>query len=210
MFRDFIQRLEYQLRQALPGEAAQFSMAPVSRQRIKQIPSENYNPKKSAVLILLFPQGGSIRTVLIQRPEYDGVHSGQIAFPGGKFEFNDIDLMQTALRETTEEIGVAPEGIIIIGSLTELYITPSNFLVQPFIGYVTEEPQFLMDPREVQSILTTDVFKLNSKVGEKVILQSGGYKIKTPYYDIEGFTVWGATAMIISEFNAVIKSTTSF
>lgn len=207
MFRSFVNQLENRLNKALPGEAAQFSMATIARKRLKEISKEKYDPKQSAVLILLFPEGESVHTLLIQRPEYDGVHSGQIAFPGGKFEDNDIELKQTALREAYEEIGVHSSNIEIIGSLTEIYITPSNFLVKPFIGIINEKPNFQMDSREVQKIITVDLFSLNDKnrIGEKFITQSGGYKIKTPYYEIEGLIVWGATAMMISELNAVVE-----
>lgn len=193
MFRNFINRLEHQLGQDLPGEETQFSMAPFARIRIAEIEKKNYDPKKSAVLILLFPEGDSIYTLLIQRQDYEGVHSGQVAFPGGKFEENDIELKQTALRETAEEVGVIPADIQILGSLTDVYIPPSNYLVKPFVGFVSKKPQFIIDPFEVKQIIPVDLFALNDIkiVGKKVIMQSSGYKIKTPYYDIEGFTVWG-------------------
>ncbi|CAN5564047.1 CoA pyrophosphatase [soil metagenome] len=206
MFRSFVSQLESRLSQVLPGEDAQFSMAPNARKRLSEIPKENYNPKRSAVLILLFPHQDSIHTVLIQRHEYDGVHSGQIAFPGGKFEEEDVELKQTALRETAEEIGVNPANINVIGSLTDIYISPSNFLVKPFIGIINERPTFVLDTREVQKLISVDLFYLNDKtiIGEKSIVHSGGLKIKTPYYEIEGLTIWGATAMIISELNAIV------
>lgn len=205
MFRPFIDQLKIRLQQPLPGEDIQFAMAPLARERIREIPKENYHPRKSAVLILLFPANNSIHTVLIERPVYEGVHSGQIAFPGGRFEDGDVDLGQTALRETFEEIGVQPQGIEILGRLTDLYISPSNFLVSPFIGYTATIPDFIPDAREVQSIIITDLFSMGSmEKGAKTITHSSGFKIKTPYYEIEGFTVWGATAMMISELNAVI------
>jgi 8-oxo-dGTP pyrophosphatase MutT (NUDIX family) len=207
MFRDFIVKLESRLRLDLPGEEAQFSMAPYSRKRISDIPMEKYQPKRSAVLILLFPEGESVRTLLIQRPEYDGVHSGQIGFPGGKFEEEDKDLRNTAIREASEEIGIIPGEITVIGHLTDLYITPSNFLVSPFIAFSSRRPLLQPDLREVQRIIEVDLLSLSdpSIKGEKVIHHSSGLKIKTPYYDVEGLTVWGATAMMISELNAVVS-----
>ena len=134
MFNRFINLLKARLKSPLPGEDTQYLMAPVSRLKAEQLPKENYNPKKSAVLVLLFPEDETIKTVLIKRPVYDGVHSGQVAFPGGKFDDIDIELKQTALRETFEEIGVQSAEIEIIGQLTDLYINPSNFLVSPFIA----------------------------------------------------------------------------
>ena len=207
IFPTFIDRLKKRLGQKLPGEDVQFLMAPIARQRIREIPAESYHPRKSAVLILLFPVGESIRLALIERPVYEGVHSGQVAFPGGKYEEKDNDLEQTALRETFEEIGVPANEITVIGKLSDLYINPSNFLVSPYIGYCTKMPDFIGDKREVKSIITTDLFALSSESikGIKTITHSSGFKIKTPYFEVEGLTVWGATAMMISELNAVVK-----
>lgn len=204
-------RLEKRLSEPLPGEDIQFQMAPLGRKRIPEIRNEAYNPKKSAVLILLFPVGRELRMVLIERPEYEGVHSGQIAFPGGRFEESDRDLVHTALRETEEEIGLLQEKVRVIGPLTDIFITPSNYLVSPFIGFVPEKPEFKPDSREVKSILTVDLLSLQNeeKRSVKSILHSSGHKLKTPYYDIEGFTVWGATAMMIAELNAIVKEITS-
>ena len=186
-------------------------MAPLARQRVQHVRSEKYNPKKSAVLILLFPVDNKIYTLLIQRPVYDGVHSGQVAFPGGKFEEKDIELEQTALRETFEEVGVSSKEIEIIGKLTDIYIDPSNFLVSPFIGFINKQPDLIMDAYEVQKIITVDLFSLNDTgiISEKIITHSNGYKIKAPYYEIDGLTVWGATAMIISELNLVVEESKS-
>lgn len=207
MFVRFIEQLKIRLQQPLPGEEAQYLMAPITRLQNKYLSPEIYNPKKSAVLILLFPENELIKTVFIERPVYEGVHSGQVAFPGGKFEESDMDLKQTALRETFEEIGIRPDTINVIGKLTDLYINPSNFLVSPFIGYVSDIPDFIIDPREVQKIVTYNLFDLNNAAirSEKEITFSGGFTLKTPYYDIEGLTVWGATAMMISELNALVE-----
>ena len=206
MFRSFIEQLESRLNKELPGEAAQFSMAPIARKKRSEISFAEISPKKSAVMIVLYPHDETIHAVLIQRGTYEGVHSGQVAFPGGKFEDGDLDLKQTALRETNEEIGLLPQQIKVLGSLTEVYITPSNFLVKPFVGVVHQKPDFIVDAREVARVITVDLFQLNNKeiIKEKSILQSGGFKIKTPYYEIEGLTIWGATAMMISELNAVV------
>jgi 8-oxo-dGTP pyrophosphatase MutT (NUDIX family) len=204
---EFIDRLRKRLEQPLPGEERQFMMAPLKRERIADVPIETRQPRKSAVLILLFPENGILRTVLIERPVYEGIHSGQVAFPGGKFDEEDKELVNTALREANEELGILTEEVTILGHLTELYITPSNFLVTPFIGFTDKVPVFVPDPREVGKLITIDIELLNdiSIKGIKTIVHSSGIKIKTPYYDVEGLTVWGATAMIISELNAVIE-----
>lgn len=207
MFEAFIDKLKKQLQEPLPGENAQFAMAPVSRERMKELNLVALKPKKSAVLVLIYNQNDSFKTVLIQRPTYDGVHSAQIAFPGGKFEETDIDLLHTALRETQEEIGIDTQQLEIIGKLTDVYISPSNFLVSPFIAYTSQTPIFKADTREVERIITTDILGLNDSniKGIKTITHSNGYKIKSPYYNIEGHTVWGATAMMISELNAILE-----
>jgi 8-oxo-dGTP pyrophosphatase MutT (NUDIX family) len=208
---DFIQSLKARLQQPLPGEEVQFLMAPVSRLRLKQINPETYRPRPSAVLILLFPENGSYTVVLIKRPEYDGVHSAQVAFPGGRFEEGDQDLAATALREAGEEIGLETANVEILGKLTDLYIQPSNFLVSPYVAHFKQKPRLQPDAREVEQILYADLFSL-AKADmrmEKSIVHSDGQKIKTPYYEIGGFTVWGATAMIISELNAVVDGITS-
>ena len=203
----FIEQLKSRFLKPLPGESTQFLMAPFSRQRIHQIDPEKYNPQKSAVLILLYPIKNSIYTLLIQRPLYDGVHSGQVAFPGGRFEESDINLKTTALREAFEEVGIPIKEVEIIGQLTDLYIPPSNFLVTPFIGYVNLQPNFISEKKEVEKIIPVDLFSLND-IGikfEKIITHSSGNNIKTPFYDIDGLTVWGATAMIISELNVIVE-----
>lgn len=211
MFRIFIEGLKTRLQRDLPGEDAQFSMAPLSRERISQLPKTTYAPRKSAILILLFPMDKSLCTVLIQRPVYDGVHSGQVAFPGGKYEDSDGELKQTALREAFEEVGILPDQVEILGNLTDVYITPSNFLVSPFVGYMNTPPEFIINSYEVERIITPAVQDLSKEEnkGIKSIPHSNGYKIKTPYYEIEGLTIWGATAMIISELNAVLAEITS-
>ena len=211
MFVTFIEQLKLRFQKPLPGEDAQFLMAPLIRQRMQHIDPLKYDPRKSAVLILLFPVNNNIHTLLIQRPIYDGVHSGQVAFPGGKFEETDIDLSHTALRETFEEIGVPSGNIEIIGKLTDLYIPPSNFLVSPFIGFISKKPDFILDAYEVKKIITVDLFSLNDEEikSEKTITHSNSYKIKTPCYNIDELTVWGATAMMISELNVVVDEAKS-
>ncbi len=206
MFISFITQLKNRLQQPLPGEDVQFKMSPIGRPKLKELSLDTYKPKKSAVMILLFPHEETIKTVFIVRPVYQGVHSGQVAFPGGKFDEIDTDLKQTALRETHEEIGIMPESIEVIGNLTNVYISPSNFLVTPYIGYINKQPKFIPDTQEVEQIVTYNLLELNNTTikSEKLIKLSMGFEIQAPYYNIAGHTVWGATAMMISELNAII------
>jgi 8-oxo-dGTP pyrophosphatase MutT (NUDIX family) len=204
----FIKQLKLQLNEPLPGQEAQLLMVPGERKFLRKNYPEHRNPKKSAVLILLFPFQEGISTILIERAVYVGVHSGQIAFPGGKAEETDPDLQYTALRETYEEIGVPMEAVEIIGNLTDVYINPSNYLVTPYIGYLPHAPDFSINEREVQKIISVDILDTDKVVrSTKKITHSDGLQIQTPFYSIDGFTIWGATAMMMSELIAVTERT---
>lgn len=209
MFDTFIKNFSTQLSNPLPGQDAQYKMAPGTRQRLTETEIAEYNPKKSAVLILLFPEKNTIKTIFIVRPAYDGVHSGQVAFPGGKVEKYDKTLQNTALRETYEEVGVPTDEINIIGKLTPLYIEPSNFMVHPYVGYCNERPTFVPDKREVEEIIEYDLFNLNNKdiLTKKEIMIANTFAMTVPCYVINDQIVWGATAMITSELNQVIENT---
>jgi 8-oxo-dGTP pyrophosphatase MutT (NUDIX family) len=167
------------------------------------------NPKRSAVLILLYASGKTIKFPLIVRPVYNGVHSGQVALPGGKHEESDKNLQVTAIRETEEETGILKKNVKIIGKLSELYIPPSNYLVTPFVGIHTVKPEFIPQESEVARIVETDVEKImdEKNIFEKKMKLSSGVSVLTPYFDLNGLTVWGATAMILSEFKTVLYET---
>ena len=133
--KEIIERLSKELKNPLPGEEAQYRMAPSYRPRLTTAEIELLHPRVSGVMLLLYEKHGLLNIVFTQRKQYEGVHSGQMSFPGGKKDLSDVDLLQTALRETKEEIGVGEEKIEIIGKLSELYIPPSNFLVYPVVGF---------------------------------------------------------------------------
>ena len=206
-FQHFILALENRLKLPLPGEKAHLKMA--SKIRLKELQSI-YNTSKaisSGVLILLYPEDNSIKTVLIERQKYDGVHSGQVSFPGRRQEEGDKSLIETALRESNEEVNTNPANVEIIGTLTELYIPPSNFLVLPIIGYLKTKPNLIPEKNEVAEIITADIsFLFEKKLKKEKTINVRGYKIKAPYYDVQGHIVWGATAMILSELAEVIES----
>ncbi|HOY30949.1 MAG TPA: CoA pyrophosphatase [Bacteroidales bacterium] len=197
---DFTDFLKVRLSKELPGKQAHFRMIPSVRlSEFDPIPE---NARKSSVLLLLFEKNGHLFTILIQRPEYNGVHSAQISFPGGSFEERDISLENTALRETEEEIGIDRKRVSIIGSLTDLYIPPSNYRIKPFVAFGSSIEKFTPDQREVQEIHTVDIneFAGNKNIKSKKIRIRNGMEYDTFYYDINGLTIWGATAMILSEF----------
>ncbi len=202
-FNEFVLLLEKRLQQPLPGISAQLKMS--SRARIQKLMKFSHpdSPFLSSVLILLYPLNGQTRLVLMLRPEYSGVHSGQISLPGGKFEEGDDSLVHTALREAQEEIGIDPVLIRIIGQLTEMYIPPSNFMVTPVIGYQTSQPEFTADPKEVARIIEINIDDLLDiqNIRRKKIKFRLGFSLMVPSYFIDGNIIWGATAMILSEFS---------
>lgn len=161
----------------------------------------------SSVLILLYPSSENIRFVLMLRPDYDGVHSGQISLPGGKYEDSDESLIYTALREAAEEVGIDPSRVQILGQLTELYIPPSNFIVTPVVGYLTSHPVFIADPMEVAKIIevTLSEFLDDENVQNAEMKLRNGIKMSVPAFLIGGNVIWGATAMILSEFREILQ-----
>lgn len=201
-FDSFIQHVSDRIQQPLPGPEAQYAMAPQMR-----LPKDDYlkkdnSPRESAVMILLYPHQDDTHLVLIERPTYEGAHSGQISFPGGRVEPEDDSLATTALRETEEEVGVYRDTITVVGEMTDLYIPASRFLVYPFIGYVEEKPAFVPEPKEVAQILEVPVRYLSQPHVRKETQMRlfNNMRVTTPYFDVQGRVVWGATAMMLSEF----------
>lgn len=206
-FINFIEKLKIRLdEEPLPGSFAHDKMASETRLKLK-MPSPNERTRESAVLILFYPSENQIFIPLILRPQYDGVHGGQMAFPGGRAEKEDENLIRTALREAQEEIGVRVSDVTILGKLTKLYIPPSNFYVQPVVGYMSRKPEFFPDPREVDKVIEISLSDIhNPKIIGRKLLNVRGVEIDTPFYDILETTVWGATAMMIAELLMVIDS----
>lgn len=186
---------------------AHLRMVPFERINFyKNFDYQKYSPRESAVLSLFYPKNKETYLLLIVRSAYPGIHSSQIAFPGGKREADDADLMQTALRETQEEVGVAPDGIHIIKQMSELYIPPSNFLVTPFIGIHEKELQVTIDPYEVAQYLELSLAELLDDAIIQNVKMSTSYAsdIEVPAFLINEHVVWGATAMILSEIKETI------
>jgi 8-oxo-dGTP pyrophosphatase MutT (NUDIX family) len=207
-FYHVIENIDTELKKPLPGQEVQLRMSSMQRIRELMNESQKMDGVKSSVLILLYPNsaGNEILTVLIQRPSYEGVHGGQISLPGGRYEKSDKDLKETALRETKEEIGIDPEKVITLGTLTELYIPPSNYIVLPFIGYTLEKPIFHPNPQEVAGIIEISLADLRNdqNIRQKEIYVRPGLSVFGPCYEINGFVIWGATAMILSEFREIL------
>ena len=170
---------------------------------------EANNPKIAAVLALFYPnQNKEVSLLLTKRANYIGTHSGQISFPGGKFEKSDLNLKVTALRETFEEVGVFQEKIDIVREITEVYIPPSNFSVTPFIGIVNDNPVFKLNS-EVAKIIEIPFPDLLDDTMLASISITNSYMKETsvPCFNFDGSVIWGATAMILSEIKEVLKKT---
>lgn len=199
-------RLKDRLSLPLPGQEAQFRMASSFRLDPKFFGHQRTDVRQSAVLIAIYPLADVLSTVLIKRPDYDGAHSGQVSFPGGRVEPDDRDLAATALREAHEEVGIPPDDVEVIGRLTELYIPASNFMVHPFVGLMSGRPVLIPDAHEVKEVLEVPLahFLRTDIIAETEIPLRNGYRLRAPYYDVQGHIVWGATAMMLSELRDVM------
>jgi 8-oxo-dGTP pyrophosphatase MutT (NUDIX family) len=178
------------------------------KELLSKINLKDRNPKEAAVTMLFYPKNGETHLVLIVRNSYKGVHSAQVAFPGGKYEPEDADLKTTALRETEEEIGVSRDKIEILKAFSSLYIPPSNFMVHPFLGICKEEIHFFPDPVEVAAIIELPLadFRNDAIVGYETLTTSYARSIEVPAFKIDNHVVWGATAMMLSELKDVMNS----
>jgi 8-oxo-dGTP pyrophosphatase MutT (NUDIX family) len=193
----------------VPLPAGPESLMPVftdGRLRPRFAPSPTARP--AAVLVLLYPDAdGDTRIVLTERVTYDGHHSGEVSFPGGKAEPADADAVATALREATEEIGLDPvaAGVTVAGLLDPVFIPVSDFRIQPVVATAAREPDLSPSPAEVARILTPPVAAFlpdaDVEIVERTIrdwpLRYGGYRI-------DGLHVWGATARILGQLGALL------
>lgn len=208
-FGPFINKLVQRLQKPLPGIEAQLKLVPAYRAELLKMQKPDRQARQSAVMIMLFPVEDEVHTAFIQRNVYDGVHSGQIAFPGGRYEETDPNLEYTALRETEEEVGVPMDLIKPIGSLTKIYIPPSNFDVLPVVGYLEAKPALMPDPSEVSDAFTVNIRHLLNPASCQLrpVKLANGLQLEVPCYLANGHIIWGATSMILSEFIAVLNET---
>jgi 8-oxo-dGTP pyrophosphatase MutT (NUDIX family) len=203
---DFIKKLKAELKKELPGTEIQWQMASSDRmvRNFPRVPSKY--ARVAAVLILLYPQKESIYTVFMQRHNYDGVHGGQISFPGGKKEESDSDVVITALREAEEETGVDISEVNVIGTLTPLFIPVSNMIVTPVVGWTKNRPGFVHQPEEVVFLIEAELKRfLDPEIIKIKPFRIRGELIDVRYFDYEGNVIWGATAMILNELLTIIK-----
>jgi 8-oxo-dGTP pyrophosphatase MutT (NUDIX family) len=196
------------LQQPLPGEAAHQIMYPragISPDLLKAPETV----RLSAVAILLFERDNDWHSVVIQRQVYDGTHSGQIGFPGGKWETDDASMLETALRECSEEIGVGADELEHVGKLSDVYTAVSSFMIEPYVfHWKTPRTTFITSEREVAAVYTISLHALLNEEIERIDipLQSGIVLKNVPHFVFGDTRIWGATALILSELKEVLKS----
>lgn len=199
------------LKKDLPGPLAHQKVAPADR--VKGIIEQKWplDAKRSAVTFLLFPKNDEIHTVFMKRPEYPGVHSGQVSLPGGQKDDSDQSLQETAIREYFEETQVQLNPDYFLAPLTEFYIPPSNFLVQPYVAFIEELPTLVPEKSEVESlheISLEELFNPACFTSEEILIRGkdrNPYKLKAPCYKVRELVIWGATAMMISELEYIFN-----
>lgn len=192
----------------LPGESAHRKLAPLIRiNELEEIDMSKRNPQEAGVMAVFYPDMDmETRLVLILRKTYNGVHSNQVGFPGGRLEESDKDLEDTALRETEEEVGIPQNEIEVVKKLTRLYIPPSNFWVQPYLGLMQKTPKMIAQESEVEKILEVKLsdFLNDENVITENLSTSYAKEIEVPAYSLNGYVVWGATGMMLSEIRELL------
>lgn len=203
-----IQRLRGALALPLPGHDAFLELSGYKRLDVERALQQDPPPRESAVLALLYPKEDTLHCLLMLRPTYDGVHSGQVSFPGGKREVSDPSLMHTALREFEEETGAGTTGVEVLGPLSPVYIPPSRMLVTPFVGYAERIGPWNPDAKEVARLIETplvDLLRDDILKRREQYIQLMGRSVEIPYFEVDGETVWGATALMIAELRALLR-----
>lgn len=195
------ENIKQALQRTLPGALSHRKMLPPNRPLTAV--SHPDNIKHSSVLLLLFEKKKELFVCLIKRPGHMKYHAGQIAFPGGRIEKGETAL-ETALRETHEEIGILSEQITILGSLSELYVGVSKFLIHPFVGWLNQKPEFIINHNEVEKIVIFPLMRFCNTFEEEELETVSG-KLKVPCIHYNNEIIWGATAMILSEFYDILK-----
>ncbi len=201
-------RLRTALQAPLPGHDGFLELSGYKRPDLEAARAQDPPPRESAVLALIYPKQNVPHILLMLRPTYDGVHSGQVAFPGGRKEEGDPSLQATALREFSEETGAAVSGIEVFGTLTSVYIPPSRSLVTPFVGITAALGAVDPDLREVERLIEVPLELL---LRDDILKHREQYiaimkrEVRIPYFDVMGEVVWGATAMMIAELRQLLR-----
>lgn len=192
------------LAQPRPGIRAQLGMSPRPRASI----TINTPARTGGVLLLLYPLDGRLHLVLTRRTEHLSSHSGHISLPGGACNPGE-SFEETALREAHEELDVEPASIQVLGRLTPLYISPSNFCIHPVVGYTSVRPAFRPDPHEVAEVLEVPLAELlDPATVREEDWHLRGMEVRVPFFAVNEHKVWGATAMVLAEFVELVRNVT--
>lgn len=207
-FPQLSKQLKQSLQQPLPAKEAIAMMFPNIKSMPERLPED---VRESAVMALLFPKNGEWYILAIRRAEDGRAHSGQIGFPGGRREPGDETLLETALRETFEEVGINRERIQLVGALSPVYVVVSNFRVFPFVGFIDAPEPLQLSEREVQSVLEIPLRELlnpDAKTQEEVISPAfPDIRRKVNAYRIgENQVIWGATAIMLAELELILRT----
>ena len=198
------------LQKPLLGLTSHLKMAPPTRKTELEVAKKAMQfAKKSAVMILLFHEGEKLKVVFIRRSFYVGIHAGQMAFPGGRYEDSDVTVEETAFRELEEEIGIKRDKIELLGRISDIYVPPSNFLISVFVGYLSEKPFYTPDEREVAEVIEVDFedfLKPENIAVKDFHVPSVNHAVTAPYYQTTHCDIWGASAMVVSELVDMLQN----
>lgn len=202
-----IQKLQQNIQTNLPGEAAHLPMSPLGRGRSSILMKNVDTYKLSSVAVIIYPNQYDFQIILTQRATYQGVHSGQISFPGGREEPFDKLPINTAIRETKEEINLDLLPSEFLGNLTNVFIPVSNFLVRPFVFFLPEQPLFQNNYEVTESFSIPFSTLLDEKVVQlKTVTVAQNYQMKVPCFFVNDKIIWGATAIILNEFKMILQN----
>jgi len=204
MYPQFLRELELKLSLNEGKESTFFKESPYNKEFRSNFKTKTA-PRQGAVLVLLYPEGNTFNIPLMRRTSV-GSHKNQISFPGGKVDELDLSFKHTALREFEEEFGHSSSEIKVLGKLSPIFIPPSNFLVNPIVGYINYKPDFNPNKNEVEYITEISIQEiLNPMNLKKEIIKESGFHSPLPYFEIKNEIIWGATAAILDELVEIIK-----
>jgi 8-oxo-dGTP pyrophosphatase MutT (NUDIX family) len=198
--REIEDLLRERLAGTLPGIEAQMRFAPVPPHAGWRAGHYPADARRAAALLLLYPHESGGAVALTVRASGLTRHAGQISLPGGATDPGET-LVQAALRETSEEIGVDPAAVRVLGELTPVHVLVSGFTLHPIVGITDRRPDFCAAPGEVDAILEVSLRDLRdaSRIRQGIRIREG-VAVEYPYFDLLGHQVWGATAMVLGEF----------
>ena len=169
-------------------------------------PPPGATPRLAAVLLLLYPYQGELWLPLTVRSSRLSSHRGEVSLPGGATDPEDADAATTALREANEELGIDPASVTIWGRLSSFYIPPSNFQISPVVGFSAAPPAFTPSPYEIEHVFSVSLSRLlNPATIQVEDWTRRGLLMRVPFFAVEGYKVWGATALLLSELVARIR-----